>query len=343
MKILLKISVLFLLFLIPGLPVVASTFHPYRVPWGTKNNYNTNLGLGLVVGAPFFIYDGSELDILTGACNGTCSGICAQVCKPVPGDNQTCGVEYDNCYPNEPSNYYRGFELNKPINFRVQIKNDNADPNSDNYWFMLYKVNFCNINGKTINSPDLTEKELNDCSQASGWSNQSPVLITNKTQTNFQARSYSILSYTWNSTQTGYYQFDFNSDGYSHDFPNATSFAAGFIRVIEAPTAPTPTPTISASCREIKAYNLSWNQLTSSQLTQLKAGDKVRFAVSGQITGSTISKARLRINNGAWQETATKKPGSEEFYIEYTIPSGVTSFTVEAEIYYVTSDGGVWK
>ena len=99
-------------------------------------------------------------------------------------------------------------------------------------------------------------------------------------------------------------------------------------------TAP-PSPT--AQCLAIKAYNTSWSLLDTSKLSQLKTGDTVRFAVLGQTSSGNFEKARFRVNSTSWlPETTTKKPNTEEFYVEYTIPSGVTSFNVEAEIYHPT-------
>lgn len=102
------------------------------------------------------------------------------------------------------------------------------------------------------------------------------------------------------------------------------------------PPTPTPTPAVTAQCREIKAYDTSWNLLDAAKLSQLKTGNIVRFAVLGQTNTGTISKARFRVNTGTWQETTTKKPGTEEFYTEYTLPAGLTSFKVEAEVFHST-------
>jgi hypothetical protein len=99
------------------------------------------------------------------------------------------------------------------------------------------------------------------------------------------------------------------------------------------PEQPTPPPDVSAQCQSIKVYDLSWGLLDATKLSLLQTGDTIRFAVLGQTTSGTFDKARFRINSATWlTETTTKKPGTEEFYIEYTLPAGVTSFNVEAEI-----------
>lgn len=93
------------------------------------------------------------------------------------------------------------------------------------------------------------------------------------------------------------------------------------------------------SCRQIKAYDPSWNPLTPEQLSRLRPGDRVRFTAQGQ-PANEFTKARFRVNQGAWQETTSKKPGTEEYYLEYILPANVTNFRIEAEVYH--RDQG-WK
>ena len=118
------------------------------------------------------------------------------------------------------------------------------------------------------------------------------------------------------------------------------------------PPSPTPTPAPAATCNWIKAYNLSWQELTSSQLSSLKPGDHVYFAVMGELSGSgQLDKARFRVNGTAnsswctgsgvslvsgWCETTNKRAGTQHFYVEYIIPSGVTNFEVQAEVHHTT-------
>jgi hypothetical protein len=127
----------------------------------------------------------------------------------------------------------------------------------------------------------------------------------------------------WEAWETGYYQFDltpkFRCEGSAL---HQGSLGAGFIRVVSE----------EISCRQVKVYNTSWQQLSSSELSQLWPDSQVYFAVLGE--GSGIDKARFRINGGSWQETTNKKPETEEFYISYTIPSGVANFNIEAEVHH---------
>lgn len=102
----------------------------------------------------------------------------------------------------------------------------------------------------------------------------------------------------------------------------------------QATTTPTPAATPIAQCGAIVAYNTNWEKLTSAQLTALKPGDKVRFAVEGITLSGTIDKARFNINGTQRPEVSTKKPNSNEFYDEYTIPAGVSTFNLGAQIHH---------
>ncbi len=103
-----------------------------------------------------------------------------------------------------------------------------------------------------------------------------------------------------------------------------------------APTAPPPGASPTAQCLNVKAYDLSWNILSSSQLSSLKPGDTIRFAVAGTTTSGSFDRARFKINGVQRPEVTQKKPGSEEFYDEYTIPPGITTFTIGAQIHHTT-------
>jgi hypothetical protein len=99
---------------------------------------------------------------------------------------------------------------------------------------------------------------------------------------------------------------------------------------------PTPTNTLSASCSDVRAYDANWNLLNTSQLASLKTGDIVRFAVEGTASSGTFDKARFTVNGQLRSEVSTKKPSSNEFYDEYTIPAGTVNFTVSAQVHHVT-------
>jgi hypothetical protein len=106
----------------------------------------------------------------------------------------------------------------------------------------------------------------------------------------------------------------------------------------ESTPSPSPAPN-TASCSNIQAYDTNWNLLSASQLSALKKGDKVNFTVHGTTTTS-FDKARFTINGTALGEVTTQKPGSsQEFYTQYTIPAGTTSFTIKGEIHDSGTNG----
>ena len=101
--------------------------------------------------------------------------------------------------------------------------------------------------------------------------------------------------------------------------------------------SPTPTvtptpPPIGAACLDVKAYDTNWSRLSSSELSSLKAGDVVRFAVGGTTNSGSFDKARFTINGSLRSAVSSQKPGTGEFFDEYTIPDGPVDFTVSAQI-----------
>jgi len=97
---------------------------------------------------------------------------------------------------------------------------------------------------------------------------------------------------------------------------------------------------VETQCKGVKAYDKDWKEISNAELSELKPGDEVYFTVEGNaVSSGNIQKGRIKVNSGDWQETTNKKPGSEEFYITYTIPEGVTTFTVVGEVF----DGLNWR
>lgn len=95
------------------------------------------------------------------------------------------------------------------------------------------------------------------------------------------------------------------------------------------PTCQRSTPP-GPQCHNIKIYKN--NEVVDP--TTLQPGDNVVLAV----VGANATKGRLRINGGDWKVT-TDKNNKGEFILDFTIPSGVTQFTIEAEVF----KDGVWK
>lgn len=129
--------------------------------------------------------------------------------------------------------------------------------------------------------------------------------------------------------------------------PASTPTPTGTPQPLATPTpmpsvSPTPTPTQSsytASCLTSRVYDTNWNQIIN--LASIQLNQTVYLVTRGSTTGGTISKARFRINGGAWQETPNKKMISttEFFYIQYTFPLA-RSYTIESMVY--NSATGEW-
>jgi hypothetical protein len=93
----------------------------------------------------------------------------------------------------------------------------------------------------------------------------------------------------------------------------------------------TPKPTTAPQCRNIKIYKDS----AIVDPTTLRAGDAVVLSVKGD---TSATKGRIRVNGGTFTESTTKN-ASNEYTVDFTIPSGVTTFTVEAEVFI----SGAWR
>jgi len=133
------------------------------------------------------------------------------------------------------------------------------------------------------------------------------------------------------------------------------------------PTAtPVPTPSPIAQCINIKLYRVdqpggtrndgdvnnpdNWQLLTAQEIAALQPSDVIYVTVAGDVTdtlvGGAITRARIRVNSNTWtqaNETTLVKPTNAfnepiEFYIAYTIPTGVTTFTFGAEVYAPVHD-----
>lgn len=104
------------------------------------------------------------------------------------------------------------------------------------------------------------------------------------------------------------------------------------------PTPPTPGPT--AVCQSVKAYSSTWQLLSSANLSALTAGTAINFCVTGSASTGSFDKGKFTINGVAQAETTTVRPSSTDFCQSYTIPAGITTFNVTAQIHH-SSQG--WK
>jgi hypothetical protein len=92
----------------------------------------------------------------------------------------------------------------------------------------------------------------------------------------------------------------------------------------------------AATCSEVKAYDTNWKLLSADDLKKVTAGTIIRFAVSGTASSGAFDKARFTINGTLRDEVSNKKPGSEEFYDEYTVPANTTDFTITAQVHHTS-------
>lgn len=102
--------------------------------------------------------------------------------------------------------------------------------------------------------------------------------------------------------------------------------------------SPSPTPTAGGQCTAVKAYDTTWNLLTSSDLAKLKAGDTIRLTVTGTATQGEFDAARFTINGSPKPQVTTKRQNTNDFYYEYTIPDGVTDFEIKGELHHAELD-----
>jgi len=107
--------------------------------------------------------------------------------------------------------------------------------------------------------------------------------------------------------------------------------AGGVTTAAGTPSGPTSAP--GAQCVRIRVYQ--GTTTTAIDPTTLKAGNTVTLAVAGTNT----SKGRIRVNGATFTETTTKNT-NDEFTVPFTVPSGITSFTIEAEVF---GPNGQWQ
>lgn len=92
--------------------------------------------------------------------------------------------------------------------------------------------------------------------------------------------------------------------------------------------------TVSAQCTGIRTVKADGTAIATNALSSLKTGDVVRFVASYTTTSGAFDKARFTINGALQPEVITKTTDTNEFYYEYTIPAGVTTFSVKAEVHH---------
>jgi hypothetical protein len=93
---------------------------------------------------------------------------------------------------------------------------------------------------------------------------------------------------------------------------------------------------MTAQCLNIKAFDTGWNQLSTTQLSALKAGDTVRFSVAASASSGSYDQARFIVNGTTRAAVTQKRPGTQEFYDEITISAGTTTFSINAQVHHTS-------
>lgn len=99
------------------------------------------------------------------------------------------------------------------------------------------------------------------------------------------------------------------------------------------PPPGTPTQPPGPQCQNIKIYKAG-QALSAADLANLKPGDDFNIV----IIGAGATKARARVNGGDWTETTDVHTLTGGFRVPFTIPQGVTNFSIEGELFI----GGAW-
>jgi hypothetical protein len=86
----------------------------------------------------------------------------------------------------------------------------------------------------------------------------------------------------------------------------------------------------------IKVFDTNWIELTPTQLSSFSAGQTLRFTVAGTASTGSFDQARFVINGVTRTAVTQKRPGTNEFYDEYVLPPGTTTFSINAQLHHST-------
>lgn len=105
-------------------------------------------------------------------------------------------------------------------------------------------------------------------------------------------------------------------------------------------TTATPTPNPTASCLNVKAYDVSWNALNTTDLAGLATDDVVNFCVAGNASSGSFDKAQFEIGSTLEAVTTTRGQGdaANDYCQSYTIKDTDTTVNVKAKIHHLELD-----
>jgi len=89
---------------------------------------------------------------------------------------------------------------------------------------------------------------------------------------------------------------------------------------------------------KIKIYNEKWEELTDEELKILKPGQKIIIGIE-KIFNSDIDMARIKINQGMWDETTITRNFNAQknvFYREYQVATSDSFLKIEAQLHSKT-------
>lgn len=124
-------------------------------------------------------------------------------------------------------------------------------------------------------------------------------------------------------------------NGWGLAFDNFSTYCANPPTASPTP-APTGTPTTPPMCRIVDLYTNTWTPISTSQALQLTPPQTIFIAVAGTGSG-TFDKARFSVNSGPFQESTTLNQFGE-YYIPFTITSGMTNLSVAAQVHQVETN-----
>ena len=86
---------------------------------------------------------------------------------------------------------------------------------------------------------------------------------------------------------------------------------------------------------KIKIYNEKWQELNDEELKNLKPGEKIFIGIE-KVGFSDIDMARIKVNQGAWDEESITQNFNQEknvFYKEYQVATADSFLKIEAQLH----------
>lgn len=85
----------------------------------------------------------------------------------------------------------------------------------------------------------------------------------------------------------------------------------------------------TSSCGGITITDTLGNPLSLQVLKKLYPQDEIKILINA--SGNNLTKGRFRVNGSGWQEVSIKE--KDNFVANYILPSGITTFLIEAEVF----------